>query len=382
MTTHHIPATEETVDASWGIQPGDVLMLEAGTRGRLRLSHLLGTVDAPIAVRTAGPVTIAIHATFTGLDIADCHYLYLYGDDLTIAGTTETNCGMVIRQMSDHVDIGGVEIHGPRAGIRCRTLIDAAPADWVQQEIYIHHCHVHDCATEAMYLGKGASQDPPGAPLAGLVVEHNRVERCAWDGIQVRNAPDAIVRHNTVKAIGSAGEVSIRGMGAAGLIIGEDSGGRWHDNRVSDTPRGIMLLHHAAGVLVDHNTLAHCPQAILAYTKALAVVHHNTVAVGYVQVPGAGTVRDNLIAEGMVDVGPDTDVHHNIETDTLDDARFVDWENGDYRLRLASPAVGAASDGGDCGAFPHVEQSLEDRVESLERKLAAVADVLQTLRRD
>lgn len=370
MTTHPIPLEAKVVDESWEVSPGDTLNLGTGTRGRLRLASLQGTADDPIVVR-AENLTIQTAKTFTGLDITDCSYVQVQGEQLSLQGTVDTNCGLIIRH-SHHIDVGGLDIQGQRAGIRCRTLVDNAPDGWTQDGITIHHCHIHDVLAEAMYLGKAPNQDPPAVPLMGLVVENCLVERCGWDGIQARNAPDAVVRYNEVRDI-TVGEASALGMGRAGFIIGEATAGVWHDNMVLRTPRGFMLLHHSAGVDIHHNVMAECEHGILVHTKAPILFHHNTAILCGVLVPG-GEVRDNLIAEGFLMAGV---AQNNIRTSTIEAARFVNWEAGDYHPRANSPAVGAASDGGDCGAFPHSEETLEDRVAALEYKLDAVAAALR-----
>jgi hypothetical protein len=352
--------------------PGDRLEVPAGRRGPLHFRHLRGTSNAPIVITNqGGRVRIASNEWCT-IEFDDCQHVHLtgtghagteYGFDLS----GFTNSGVNARRGSEYIEIDHLRIHDSTGeqkgtGIRWSSELDEMGKDWVQHGTEIHHCHFYDLSGEAMYIGK--YDDQGGTPLHGVEIAYNRAERCANDAFQVRNARrDCNVHHNYARDIGAAVAGTVQG--GAGLIAGENSCGRWHDNVVINADRGIQLLGHGAGIELSHNLLVHCGYVrdqggIVVFTKNPFVAHHNTIVDSamdgiHVTRDGRGEVYDNLIVVSgskHIRAGTDLVADHNVLLDRMEQARFSDVAAGDYCPQRNSPAAGAGRDGGDVGAYP------------------------------
>jgi hypothetical protein len=217
-----------------------------------------------------------------------------------------------------------------------------------------------------MYIGHGRDQTRPGTYINGLILEHCVARRCGWDGFQVRMCRDAVVCENEAYDIGFG--VGTTGQGGAGFIAGTDTGGVFSHNVVERADRGFLLLKHLSGLEVSYNLVLDCGGVrdnggIQQQTGAKALMQRNTVVgsarygirIKVDDTPANQTtlVRDNFVVETAGDPIVARNEDHNALAGTVGAARFVDPETGDYSLLSDSPAVGAASDGGDCGAFPH-----------------------------
>jgi len=292
--------------------------------------------------------------------VSDCQHVIVEG--LELSGGPECNNGLFIRKGSEYVEASNLDIHDSRqTGIKCHTLQKDAPADWVQRGIYIHDCHVHDCGTEAMYIGHASTQNNPTCHADGLIVEDCEISNCGWGGIQIRNASEVLVRGNDIYNCGL--EVDANHAGG-GLNIGPEVSGAWCENEIENCERGVHLLHWDGLVELHHNLLVrnglHGPKgeqpSIRGMGDGLISFHHNTVALGgdprAIQLPDAtGEIYDNILAEPEGTNAPGCSYHHNTACVLLTSVRFVDPYHGNWALQEDSPAVGADSAGGDCGAF-------------------------------
>ena len=369
-----IPKTVKVIDGKGNykhVKPGSRLLIQAGTRGPLHIRNLRGGPGAPIVItNTGGQVKIRTN-DWLALGIENSQYIRLtgtgtpgieYGFD--ISGFT--NSGIFARDGTEYFELDHLEIHHSSGsngtGIRAHSTVDTVKKGWVQHGTYIHHNYLHDLGLEAMYIGKGTWQG--GTPLHGVEIAYNRAERCRWDGYQVRQATKRChVHHNYAKDIGQY--VGGTMQGGAGLIIGENTGGWWHDNVVINADRGIQLLQHLGDVEVSYNLLIHCGYTrgeggIIWFTKNRARIHHNTIVESndygiHVSKATQGEIRDNIIAQtrGADLRSGQVPARNNLTAERVRGVRFLAPEDRDYRLRGNSPARGVASDGGDVGAFPN-----------------------------
>jgi hypothetical protein len=344
------------------VQGGDCLLIPAGSRGSLAFMHLVGTPDNPIVIiNQGGKTTIDANGDdWVALNLYNCEHVRLTGtgDPDTEFGFELrgfTNAGLIVWQTSQYIEIDHIEIHGAQgdgaAGIRARTKAENAPAGWVQHDLHIHHCYVHDMPCEAMYIGSAFSQG--GTQIHGLEIDNNVCENIGWDAIQVRNARnDVEVHHNRLRRIGlSLGETT---QGGAGLVIGEDTVGRWHANRIDDAHRGILLLD-AGEVEVYNNLIVNAGhpnqrQGGICWFSAAARIYNNTIVNSHdygIRVSSTVTVGEiwnNIVAGsgGEPIQCPSLQSRNNLVVDTLD-AGFLDPQAHNFHLQPDSPAVGVAT---------------------------------------
>jgi hypothetical protein len=368
-----IPKNVKVIDGKGNyrhVKPGSRLLIPAGTRGPLHIRNLRGAPGAPIVITNKGGQVKIKTGDWLALSIDNSKYVRLtgtgtpgiqYGFD--ISGFS--NSGVYARKGTEYVEIDHLEIHhsGDKGtGIRLNSFVSELGKNWILDDAYIHHNYLHDIGLEAMYIGKASWQG--GTPLHGLEIAYNRAERCGWDAYQVRHATKGChVHHNYAKDIGQkAGGTT---QGGAGLIIGENTGGWWHDNVVINADRGIQLLEHQKDVEVSFNLLIHCGYTrgeggIIWFTKNSARIHHNTIVDSkdygiHVSKATRGYIQDNIVAQsgGTHIRANQVPTRHNLTANGVRDVRFVAPDATDYRLRGNSPARGAATDGGDVGAFPN-----------------------------
>ena len=344
------------------VQGGDCLLIPTGSRGSLAFMHLAGTPDNPIVIiNHGGRTTIDANGDdWVALNLYNCEHVRLTGtgDPDTEFGFELrgfTNAGLIAWQTSQYIEIDHVEIHGPRgddaAGIRAWTKAENAPTGWVQHDVHIHHCYIHDLPREAMYIGQAQSQ--AGTQIHGLEIDNNLCENIGWDAIQVRNARnDVEVHHNRLRRIGlSLGETT---QGGAGLVIGEDTVGRWHANRITDAHRGILILD-AGECMVCNNLIIRAghpneQEGGIRWMSGAARIYNNTIVNSHdygIRVSShvtVGEVWNNIVAGsgGEPIQCPSLQPKNNLVVDTLD-AGFLDPQADNFHLQPDSPAVSAAT---------------------------------------
>jgi len=328
-----------------GINPGDRLLIPAGQRSQLRFTGLRGEPDNPIVITNEGGLAVVATDAWCAVDLFDCAYVHVAGLELT----GFSNTGVYVRRGSHHVEVDHLCIHaGAGAGIRWHTDKSYVPAGWIQRGLSIHHCEIHDVGHEAMYLGGHDGQGR--APLEDVSVCHNQIERCGYDGIQIRNATGAVeVAHNQIEDVGEA--ASETGQGGAGLIAGDHTTGEWHHNVVCRADRGIQLLNQGAGIDIHHNVLVACgtvrgEASLRVWGAGAFLFHQNTIVSSEANGvrtsrSGCGELRDNLIVEfgnQAIRVPAAVTEAGNVCLATMGEAGFHDFTQDDYRLTRLSPA--------------------------------------------
>lgn len=363
ICTHYytIPNNVDIVNGAGNfshVQGGDCLLIPAGSRGSLAFMHLAGTADSPIVIiNQGGKTTIDANGDdWVALNLYDCEHVRLTGtgDPDTEFGFELrgfTNAGLIAWQTSQYIEIDHIEITGPQgedaAGIRAWTKAENAPAGWVQHDIHIHHCYIHDLPREAMYIGQAESQ--AGTQIHGLEIDNNLCENIGWDAIQVRNARnDVEVHHNRLRRIGlSLGNTT---QGGAGLVIGEDTVGRWHANRVDDAHRGILLLD-AGECEVFNNLIVKAghpneQEGGIRWISGAARIYNNTIVDSHdygIRVSSrvtVGGIWNNIVAGSGGEPIRCSSLRprDNLVVDTLD-AGFLDPRADNFHLQPDSPAV-------------------------------------------
>jgi hypothetical protein len=237
------------------VRPGDVVCIEHGNRGALKLRNFTGTAQQPIVfINTGGQVVLS-----GSLHISNSRYFRLTGTGVAGAacGSTGKRCGIKITHGSepwalriseksvefevDHLEVAHpnwVGEHGIGIGANNKSncadgsdnnydydgdgqikgdLDDVVShANFIQTNSVFHHNWVHDTGGEAYYVGpvrtvyadagQGGAANCPVEPkeplnpvLKGVRIYDSLVEDTGKDAVSVKGAiEDCVVHHNQV----------------------------------------------------------------------------------------------------------------------------------------------------------------------------------------
>jgi len=360
-----------------GAAPGDIIYVTTSAgRDYLTFTNVNGAVGNPITIINQGGKVV-----FDGtagsrsycVEFDDCDYIVFRGDghaaEYGFKCVGYSNAGMRAWKQTEHIEISHVEVGAYKAGastgagFRVGTeLADASPG-WVMDEVWIHHCYLHDTKTEAMYIGKASATDM--YPIDDLIVEYCIMIDCGWAGPQIRDAINVQCQRNWIYHCGVDVDISHAG---GGLNIGDNAtdpmSGHWRYNRIEDCERGIHQLADDDQMQIHHNLIVDCGNEGI-HAPQDGYKPQNDVEAGFkfykntivdsadygIDTPTSdtnGEIEDCIVCgSGTADI--DTDwVEDSNETGATAAQAF---RAGDiwYHLTAASPGVGAAHDGSDCG---------------------------------
>lgn len=348
--------------------PGDIVGLAGGEYSTLfNVRHLRGQPDAPIIFANLGEVVLSRDSgdhVFHGCQ----HFNPLlnnhprgvnFSTRLLIGdrpGTSDQTVGVSLyggHWPNPLSGTGPLKLN-PRPGHVMRDiLIDGASG----------YCQA--------YLGRsGNDTDHQRVMIENIEVRNLKIYGGS-EGIQVKGCRDAWVHHNEINDVRSANNPNAEG----GIFVNRwSTTARVEHNIVRDSEgMGVFVAQGEGGVRIAGNLLVNCGYADPQYTDAIrtrrpAEIVHNTIheahrygAKVWSGVP-TGHVANNAILDsgrGAIQRGglPASSVHHNL-TDASPEDVFVDWANGDYRLRPGSPAIGAGVAGlaqTDLGGCPYAD---------------------------
>ncbi|MDX1747047.1 MAG: right-handed parallel beta-helix repeat-containing protein, partial [Halobacteriales archaeon] len=154
------------------VGPGDLVCLEAGTRGPLDIEGISGTEERPIVFVNDGGVTVVEgdHGDYAGIDLSNSSHLVVTGTGSerrcgAAVEVSEQRCGIVIRgtgrgvaatERSDRISVDHVEISGTsHSGIFIKSGADEGVHrdEWFQSDTRVVDNYVHDVGKEGLYIG-------------------------------------------------------------------------------------------------------------------------------------------------------------------------------------------------------------------------------------
>ncbi|MDN3611479.1 right-handed parallel beta-helix repeat-containing protein [Vibrio ostreicida] len=200
-----IPVNQYLVDGEvLGVKPGDTICLESGERGPMRIQHLHGSDSLPITVTNVdGPVTTTPYEYSIALE--DASFVILKSSETKQTDPYQIKLGgtLSVGQLSHHVTIEGVEIYRARfAGMLIKTDPTCDPRTWrsnfLMSGLRVRGNYIHDTEEgEGMYIGytgksrtlmcDGVETTVYPHQLDDVLIENNRVELIAADGIQLNS---------------------------------------------------------------------------------------------------------------------------------------------------------------------------------------------------
>ncbi len=207
---------------------------------------------------------------------------------------------------------------------------------------------------------EGDSRDTP------VLVEGCLMEGFLVDGMDIKaaNSP-LLVRRSTFRnadpnnsnadaidfgpGAGTVERCLIHDFPDKGVSIGGAPGTLIRDSLIYRCGIGISA-YASTGLVIENNTIANCRTGILFRDNPTRAVGVATNLVVWGNITNVAVIQTSALTMGFSDVdGTNYPGSGNISADPL----FMDALADDYRLGAGSPALGAASDGGDMGThFP------------------------------
>jgi len=263
-----VPRTQATVDGvEMKIAPDDVVLLEPGDRGPLRIRNLRGAPGAVIVIRPAGGKVIirAAPDSAFGIKTQRSSHFRISGE---IGGweITGPQQGVTLDDLSTYFEVDHLEIHHVGfAGIMAKTDPSADPSThrgaFTLRNASLHHNVIHHTGGEALYVGNsffdkgrviGGVTVFPHA-IEGLRIYANRTRHTAADGIQVSAATvDCEIFANVIE---DYGEKPFDAYQNSGLMIGAGTSGQIHHNFILRGSGNGMTLLGAGDLRVESNLI-------------------------------------------------------------------------------------------------------------------------------
>lgn len=258
------------------VAPGDTVYIESGEREQLLFSNFHGTGSLPI-IFAVSDMSEAVRITSEesyGISFRNCSFIKLsgwkgekekYGIQITNI-THDSGVGIGVSDNTTDIEICYVEIAQVGfAGILAKTdpnctSIETRRGGFVQRNTKIHNCFIHDTGGEGIYVGhtsfKGIVLEDCGfvlpTILEGVEIYRNRIERSAWDGIQVTSAiADCKIYENDL--IDCCTLQNPIHMG--GILIGGGTLADCYNNRIIDCLGTGILVFGDGGTRVYNNLI-------------------------------------------------------------------------------------------------------------------------------
>jgi len=248
-----------------GVQPGDTVFIQAGTRSYLRIRDFFGNSDNPIIFMNYGGVVTLNTSYNYGIAVSNCRFIRLtgtgdadnfYGIYIQHVGN---GAGLSFGELSSDFELDHVRISDdPIAGLYAKTDPDctftSTRNNFTQYNTRIHDNYIENTGNEGLYIGSSFyngetfhcnGKDTVLFPsiLSGVRVYNNIVTSTGWDGIQVSSASvDCQVYGNIIIYDSQAG---VSGQ-MTGIILGGGSKCDCYNNNISEG-KGDGIEDHGLG---------------------------------------------------------------------------------------------------------------------------------------
>ena len=364
--------------AAQNIQPGDVVCLEAGPRGNMRLENLHGTPANPIIIKNCGG-QVVINTDSYGIAVLKSSNIRLTGSGAPAhhygirAGGTVGVGGLTTDVEVDHIEVFDAGF----AGFMIKTDPDCDPATWrenfVMQNVSIHDNYAHGMDDgEGFYIGftfydgyvrncNGVDTTVYGHLIENLEVYNNLTEDTGAEGIQIGSSPNASIHDNTVRLYGQRPFADYQNNG---MQIGAGTTGSVYNNWIENGPgNGLIVL--ATGDLTFYNNVIKdtgsngifCDERSTPSTTGGFNFINNTIINSaeyglalYADLVPLNHVKNNIIVNANEDYvrilngNVDVEMESNLFANNVTDMKFVDAAGADYRLQVDSSAVETGMD--------------------------------------
>ena len=371
-----VPSGKYEIDGKkLGLKPGDVVCLKASTAyGNLKFVNIVGTASKPIIIKNCGGQVTISTSSSSALKTLNSKYFRITGsgssDKYGIVLKNATTLGLTLGQLSTNFEVDRLEIANIGfAGIMAKTDPSCGKPygrdKFTMRDIKIHDNYIHDTQGEGIYVGNSAYAKGVSTSCGKLLphavenakVYNNRVVRTGWDGIQIGAATKGCeVYGNMVEDFGKKNN----GTHGNGIQLGEGTGGKCYNNVIKNGyANGIIVLGKGDNVIfnnvivgvggngsfIDSRMPATTGDGFKFFNNTIINPGDVGVRIYATQSGLKNQVKNNLVVGGdkavalLHDGVTNTAVSNNYHTKSISNVKFVNADQGDYRLTAASPCV-------------------------------------------
>jgi gliding motility-associated-like protein len=376
-----------------GVQPGDVICIQTGSRGGIQFTNVRGSETNPVIIKNCGGQALIGGPTINNaLLFIGSRYIRVTGTGdsgvqygIKIIGSAPGSQGIAAAGLSSDFEIDHMEIQNiGYTGImiksdpssNCANTASVRP-NFTLYNVKIHNNYVHDTGGEGIYLGDsfyngttvfcGSTQYCH--EVRGVRIYNNRFENTGREAIQVGSGVDDVeVYNNYVYNYGQANLSAQNG----GIQFGVGTAGRMYNNFIK-SGKGPAIAVQGIGNDYVYNNVVVSPgeQAITINTRptplttdiisqgflgGVYIINNTFINVGSKGVieefinnaPGNRMFNNLIVASSSpwdkTYTYTDWEKGNNIFIPNINDAKFVNPAVDDYRLMAGSPAINSGRD--------------------------------------
>ncbi|MBX2898329.1 MAG: tandem-95 repeat protein [Cyclobacteriaceae bacterium] len=376
-----------------GVQPGDVICIQAGSKGGIQFTDVKGSATNPVIIKNCGGQALIGGPTINNaLLFIGSQYIRITGTGdpaveygLKIVGTASGSQGLAAVALSsdfeiDHMEIQNAGYNGMMIksdpSTTCSNKATERP-NFTMRNIKVHDNYVHDTGGEGIYLGVsfyngttlycGSMQY--NHEVRGVRIYNNRFENNGREGIQVGSGVDDVaVYDNRVINYGTTNIPAQNG----GIQLGLGTAGRLYNNFVKGGTGPAIAIQGIGNDYVYNNIVVNPgEQAITLNTRptplATDIVNQGFLGGVYIINNTFVNVGPKGVVEEFINNAPGNRMFNNLivgSSNPWDKTyTYTDWQKGnnvfiplianakfvnpaldDYRLIAGSPAINAGRD--------------------------------------
>jgi len=369
-----------------GAKGGDVICLLPGLRAKISFQNLIGSPTNYITIKNCGgKAEYGGAASSNALAFYGSRYFRLTGTGdpgleygIKIIESKPGSQGIVCGGLSSDFEIDHIEIQKAGfAGIMAKTDPNcdntSVRPNFTMYNVSLHDNYFHEITGEGIYLGnsfyKGTEQycgyTQYAHEIRGVRIYNNIVDGAGWEAIQVGSAVyDVEVYNNRIYNYGAQNKAGQNG----GIQLGSGATGRVYNNFIKNGTgpgfwiQGIGELYFYNNIVINPGFEAFnvnvrpTPLATdivpTGWLGGVYIINNTVVSAAYAAIrenineaPG-NIFKNNLIVNSTTNWNQlksttDWEQSNNVFIPNMNDAKFVDPANDDYRLQSSSPAINA-----------------------------------------
>ena len=206
MATHNIASGDATFDgATEGVNPGDLILLEAGSRNELVISNVIGTAVSPVIIMNDGGI-VDLDADGAGfaLHLSNCEHFRLsgrggpeaYGILIYNFITWGLFCDNTTQEaIAEGIEIGPENVANGGGGIGWQTTVFQADP-FTTENVLIRECYLHDVDRDCIYFNNYSTANVQ--PADGFEVHNCVIVDAEWTSILVKQTSNVDIHHNLI----------------------------------------------------------------------------------------------------------------------------------------------------------------------------------------